>query len=193
MIRILVFAASGLILAGCTARDEFDPWGQRGVVRPEGSATLTRVTGGNPNLPPLLPERGNVWPVDEAPRATLLNLEDQQRGIQPGQASSIPPPEAIFRQDAVEFEQGSRQIAPPPPGQVRERPAPVTPALPPVLNISPPVNDRVRTLPTGETVVQPTPGLQTFTTPGGGSGIAVPQGPNTVLIGPGGRVRQVPN
>lgn len=194
MIRILAIAAAAVVLAGCTARDEFDPWGQRGVVRPEGSATLARITGGSPSMTPLLPESGNVWPVEEAPRATLLNLEDQQRGIQPGNAASIPPPQALFRQDSVEFERGSPQVAPPAPPPTRELPPPQTPALPPVLNIAPPTNDRVRILPSGETVVQPGgTGPATFTTPGGGSGIAVPQGPNNVLIGPGGRVRQVPN
>ncbi|WP_431281572.1 hypothetical protein ACQW02_19475 [Humitalea sp. 24SJ18S-53] len=221
MIRTLAIASAALVLAGCTARDEFDPWGQRGVIRPENSATLARVTGGSPSFTPLLPEEGNVWPVEEAPRATLLNLEDQQRGIQPGNAAMIPPPQQLFRQDAVEFQQGSSQVAPPMPPPTRERaPAPTQPlppvlnisppatdrlralppatppaggvTLPPALNISPPTNDRVRTLPGGATVVSPPGSPSTFTTPGGGSGIAVPQGPDTLLIGPGGRIRQVP-
>ncbi len=193
MIRILAIATAAALLAGCTARDEFDPWGQRGVIRPEGSATLSRITGGSPSITPLLPEPGNVWPVEEAPRATLMNPDEQQRGVQPGNVAAIPPPQPLFRQDSVEFERGSPQLPPPGPRPTRDLPPP-TAALPPVLNSAPPTNDRIRILPTGETVVQPGgSGPATFTTPGGGSGIAIPQGPNNLLIGPGGRVRQVPN
>ncbi|MFB9969092.1 hypothetical protein ACFFMP_03075 [Pseudoroseomonas cervicalis] len=36
------------------------------------------------------------------------------------------------------------------------------------------------------------PGYSTYTTPGGGSGIAIPQGGTTTLLGQDGTVRQVP-
>ena len=39
--------------------------------------TVQRVRGGNPNVEPLLPESGNVWPEAEAPRPTLLGSPDE--------------------------------------------------------------------------------------------------------------------
>lgn len=39
--------------------------------------TVQRVRGANPEVEPLLPESGNVWPAVEAPRPTLLGSADE--------------------------------------------------------------------------------------------------------------------
>jgi len=170
MSRVLTSALAVLSLAACSPRDEFEPWGARGVVAPSDSLTVSRVTGGPLTAAPLRSEPGNVWPVEEAPRATLMNPEHPERLAQQPIGSSSPPPPLP-----------------------ESRPtAPISPAAAPIPNSPPAPRSDGRVLPTGEVITEGPPGAQTFVTPGGGSGVAVPQGPTTILLGPDGRVRTVP-
>jgi len=50
--------------------------GRRYVVASD-SLTAQRVRGSNPAVEPLLPEPGNVWPAEEAPRPTLMGGPDE--------------------------------------------------------------------------------------------------------------------
>lgn len=57
--------------------------------------TVQRVRGRNPQVEPLLPEEGNVWPAVEAPRPTLLgNADEALRNIpsySPALIQGVPP------------------------------------------------------------------------------------------------------
>ena len=60
------------------------PWGGMRPASPGDSLTIARVRGVAAVAPvaePLQPEPGNVWPAEEAPRATLANPDAALRGI----------------------------------------------------------------------------------------------------------------
>lgn len=170
MTRILTLALAVLSLSACSGGDEFAPWGPRGVMAPEGSLTVSRITGSPTTEPPLLPEPGNVWPVEEAPRATLMNPDQQDRAVSPRVGSSSPPP-------------------PLPEARPLSR---ISPPVPSIANSPPAPRTEGRVLPGGGVITEGPPGAQTYITPGGGTGVAVPQGPSTILLGPDGQVRTVP-
>lgn len=78
-----------LLLAGCSTVDGigssvsatmdslWSPFmGSRNVVASD-SLTVQRVRGGNPAVEPLVPESGDVWPVQEAARPTLMGGPDE--------------------------------------------------------------------------------------------------------------------
>ena len=149
------------------------------------SPNMLRAMGRQVEEPPLTPEPGDVWPGPVAPEPTLQDIQRQQNqelenplqtpppGPAPRGSSTPPgPPPALPTFPA-------RQAAPPPP------------ALPP---ISGPTS-RVYPTPGGPDVgTQGGNGVQTYTAPGGGMGIVVPNGNGTsTLIAPDGTVTTVPN
>lgn len=198
-------AALLLPLSACAPQDWGTPvWSQssRATV-PGDSLTIRRVVAGTGDVPvaPLLPEPGDVWPREEAPRATLMNPDEALRGVPP-----YTPPDGEPRLDRE----------PPPgsttPGSPRRRtrgsstpPAPLPqpeadfrmPAQPPALPVTPPpprTDGRVIPYPGGNAVTTGgTERFQTFNPPGtAGGGVAFPNGATTTLIEPDGRVRVVP-
>ena len=158
------------------------PWGGMRPATPGDSLTIARVRGAAVTSPaePLQPEPGNVGPAEEAPRATLANPDAALRGIpsyRPGGEArpldSLTPPAAEPgpRRGAAVRPRGSS--SPPPPPRRADGQVVLTPQGPVVTSGG---TDRV----------------QSFTTPGGGSGIITRDGPNATVIGPDGRVQTVP-
>lgn len=100
-LRRLPALALVLATAGCAGPVSFDsalasltsPFsGPRNTVASD-SLTAQRIRGGNPEVAPLLPEPGNVWPEQEAPRPTLLSgPEEAMRNIPEYRPSLIPDP-----------------------------------------------------------------------------------------------------
>jgi hypothetical protein len=166
------------------------------VEPPVDSLTVARVMGQAVEVPPLTPTAGEVWPAQEAPRGTIGNPDAGMRpGDQPpvGQTQdrnrvappvvpanrrgSTTPPDLLTQPQPDPF---LRQPDPPP--------VPVSPARPPAR-----ADGRVIPTPNGPAVTTGgTSGYSTYTTPGGGSGIAIPQGSTTTLLDADGSVRQVP-
>jgi hypothetical protein len=167
------------------------------------SLTVQRVRGGNPEVEPLVPEAGNVWPAEEAPRPTLMggpdeamrNIPDYRPSLiegSPPASSPIPTP-------------GDRPVArrgsstPPAalgaPGEFARSPA--NPAAPGSQSPPPPrLEGRALTTPSGRAVsgTGGTPRVQGVTGPTGG-GAVVRDGNVETWIGPDGRTstRIVPN
>lgn len=207
-----------LLAAGC-ADITPAPFGRRAQSLPNDSATVQRITGRLDVLDPLLPEDGNVWPAEEGPRPTLMNPD--QPNFNPAQNTPAldravrergAPPQPSIEADRI-GPGAPPSAAPnprlPPPGTTRRGssgppPAPLEPAPLPRLEAAP-----------GEPATPPAPRLdgrvipipgsppgitsggtgsyQTYTTPGGGSGIAVPGGGGTsILTGPNGTTTVVP-
>ncbi|GGG47886.1 hypothetical protein GCM10010964_39090 [Caldovatus sediminis] len=199
-----VLAASALALPGCAALDVTPPWAPVGArVVDMDSLTVRRVTGGGAAevpVPPLTPEPGDIWPLQEAPRVTLADPADALRDIPPYRPEGMraePPPPAEQRPPPPARRPARRgsSSAPPPPPEPRAELR--LPAQPPALPVTPPparVEGRVIPYPGGQAVTTGgTEQYQTFGEPGtAGGGVAVPEGPTTVLIGPDGRVRVVP-
>ncbi|MFT8244591.1 hypothetical protein [Roseomonas sp. BN140053] len=207
-----------LVLVGCGA--DFAPFGRRdgALVAPD-SLTVQRITGQNLNAEPLLPEDGNVWPTEEPARTTLANPDQPQRQPplqapaleraarergsppQPRILSDGPgpavPPEAAPNPRAPVPGTARRGSGTPPPGPLDPLAPPRVPAArgEPATPPAPRADGRVIPIPGGGPAVTSggTGSYQTFTTPGGGSGLAVPQGPTTTLIGPEGQVQVVPS
>ncbi|MBO1076470.1 hypothetical protein [Roseomonas marmotae] len=165
-------------LAACSVRP---------IEPPVDSLTVARVMGQHVEVPPLLPEHGSVWPATEdSPRGTIGNpdvgvqpsqLEGQGRNRQSRRRGSTTPPDLLMTPEPAP----DLRLADPPPA-----PAPL---------------NRRRAFRDGSVI--PTPqgpaittgggaGYSTYTTPGGGSGIAIPQGGTTTLLDSDGGVRQVP-
>lgn len=218
--------ATLLLLAGCGVG--IAPFGRSTApVAPE-SLTLQRITGqegreGQAAFQPLLPEAGNVWPGDEAPRATLANPDSpspgvdltrsapveraaRERGTRPEprvQADSArggAPPEAAPnpRNPPPERLLGPRGSSSPPPDALESRPTPAARALPDAPLSPPPARQDGRVIPRPGGAPAVTTGgtgaYQTYTVPGTGqSGIAIPGASTTTLVGPDGSVQVVPN
>lgn len=210
----------GVLLGGCTASTGPSattettagsigevlgvPWrGSR--PRPlEESATVARLMGGPGEVAPLTPEAGDVWPVPEAPRSTLANPDAAMRGIpsyRPGELDrpSAPASRSEWQPtDPAPLPPGLRGSASAPPRSQRlpDDPAPLSSAPPlPDRNAPPPrrADGRVLTTPYGPAVTTGgTDRVQTYITPGGGTGTAVNDGNFTTMIGPDGQVQTVP-
>jgi hypothetical protein len=160
---------------------------------PVESLTVARVMGQDVEVPPLLPIAGSVWPSQESPRGTIGNPD---AGLRPGQPmmqvprsqglvappivpgrGSGTPPDLLTQPEPTPF---LRQPDPPP--------APREPLRPRTR-----ADGRVIPTPQGPAVTTGgTEGYSTYTNPGGGSGIAIPQGGTTTLLDADGRVRLVP-
>jgi hypothetical protein len=101
------------------------------------SLTAQRVRGANPEVDPLLPEPGNVWPEPEAPRPTLLSGPDEAfRNIpeyRPQLIEGAPP--ASSRSQARRS--GAACRAAPPPRRARSARRRRPPARPPRRGLAP--------------------------------------------------------
>jgi hypothetical protein len=184
-------------------------WGGMRSDRPEASDTIQRLRGIETPREPLQLEPGNVWPVEEAPRATLANPDAALRGVppyRPGESRSgrdlpiderpggpsVPP-----RADATPEDQGPRAqrrrrgaSSPPPPPLFQPEPerAGVLPVPPGAYAPPAPRTDgRVVLTPGGPVVTTGgTDRIQSFTTPGGGSGVIHRDGGVTTVSPSGG-------
>lgn len=155
------------------------------ITVPADSLTTQRILGMPTTAEPLMPVPGNVWPADEdtTARPTLGTPDILTRPSDPPPNRPIPrgsgtapdllaPGTILPRDNRAEFQ------APPPPAD---------PAPPPRRT------GRVIPTPSGPVVTATEgAGYSTYNSPGGGSGIAVPQGATTTLLGQDGSVRQVP-
>jgi len=187
---------AGSSIAGVQAylsgtHDRFGPnWGGVRPAMPTDSLTVQRVRGAADPQQPLRPEPGDVWPGDDAPRATLANPEDVLRG-QATRSSSLNDPSAPPRRS-----RGSSGAFEQAPGAAPAVVSPIfeAPAAPPRAN-------RTDGAPSIGQVFQSQQGPVTTTGGSGrvsttispqGSGLAIRDGATTTLIGPGGNVQQVP-
>ena len=171
-------------------------WGGRRPAILGDSLTVARVRGAEmPQAAPLLPEPGNVWPVEEAPRATLANPDAALRGIPTYRPSESRPLDSLSSPEPGPISRGL-------PNQMRGNPSPMdlpqaaapAPRLQPLPEPPPRRADgRVVLTPQGPVVTSGgTDRVQSFTVPGGGSGIITQDGPTSIITGPDGRVQTVP-
>ena len=196
----------------------FLSWNRPPAVTPAESYTIRRLRGaeGEPVEQPLEVEPGNVWPAEEAPRATLANPDAALRGVppwRPGEGRSVQdlpvnerpggplvPPRAEAAPSPAVEEQGPRaqrrrRESSPPPSPLAQ-PAPERPEVLPVPPgaYSPPprrADGQVVLPPGGPPVITSggTDRIQSFTTPGGGSGVIHRDG-GVTTISPSGGVPQ---
>jgi len=214
--------ALALPLGGCFGDVDFAPFGRADPIGAPDSLTVRRVMGTTAETPPLLPEPGNVWPAEEAPRATLQNPEAatvppgdrsrsegleraQGRGrapegnapnsYQPGPAvppEAAPNPRAPAPGTATPRRRGSSEPLPP------LDPSPVPRAGVPAGEYAAPppprLEGRVIPVPGGPpaTITGGTGSVGTYIQPGVGTGTAIQSGGTTTLIGPDGGVQVVP-
>ncbi|MEI6158854.1 MAG: hypothetical protein WCP77_03380 [Roseococcus sp.] len=164
--------------------DRFGPnWGGIRPAMPTDSLTVQRIQGQAEPLDPLRPEPGDVWPVEEGPRATLANPEEALRGVRTGETE---PRRTRGTSGGFENAPGA---APPVMSPIFEAPA------------QPPRANRTDGQTSGGQVFQSQQGpvvgtggagnVQSTVSPQG-SGLAIRDGGVTTLIGPGGNVQQVP-
>lgn len=165
------------------------------VEAPVDSLTVARVMGQPEDVPPLLPIAGSVWPNEEAPRGTIGNPDAGMRPgqqpvtslnrtspgyvappIVPGRGSGTPPDLLTQPQPTPALRQPDMPPYPTEPARPRRR-----------------ADGRVIPTPQGPVVTTGGgAGYSTYTNPGGGSGIAIPQGGTTTLMDADGTVRLVP-
>jgi hypothetical protein len=226
----LVLAAT--LLTGCTSLFDSRDWtvadaGSGGMFRaawggmrsetPESSATIQRIRGVEVPLEPLQLEPGSVWPVEEAPRATLANPDAALRGVPPYRPGEPRSPERLWddgdrRRDPMPRAEGmppDEEVRPaPPPPRRRGASSPPPPPLaqpaperlevlpiPPGANAPPPRrSDGVPILTPGGPVTTTggTDRVQGFVAPGGGSGVIHRDGGVTTVIPSGGPPQSFP-
>ncbi|MBP0491958.1 hypothetical protein [Roseomonas indoligenes] len=104
--RMMAGLPLALLLGGCFGLGDIDmaPFGRTDPIGAPDSLTVRRVMGTAIEVPPLLPEPGNVWPAEEAPRATLQNPD----------AATVPPRE---REPSEALERARQQRGPAPIGR----------------------------------------------------------------------------
>lgn len=203
-----------LLLAGCSTSEMgsavsstmdrlWSPFmGPTNVVAAD-SLTVMRVRGADPAVEPLVPETGDVWPVQEAARPTMMGGPDEaMRNIPsyrpslidgaPAASSPVPTPG-----DRPAARRGSstppaRLGAPSDFARTPATPAPVGANSPPPQRLE----GRTLTTPSGSTVTSTggTGRVQGYTGPQGG-GAVIRDGNVETWIGPDGRTstRVVPN
>lgn len=164
--------------------DRFGPnWGGMRPAMPTESLTVQRIRGAAEAPEPLRPEPGDVWPVEEGPRATLANPEEALRGVR---VTDTPAPRTRGSSGAFDNAPGA---APPVMSPIFEAPTP-----PPRANrtdgATPP--GQVFQTPQGGVVGTGGAGNVQSTVSPQGSGLAIRDGATTTLFGPDGRARQVP-
>jgi hypothetical protein len=227
-------AAPALVLAtllgGCVSFDSRDwtladsgsggmfraAWGGMRSDRPVDSDTIRRVRGVDVALEPLQVEPGSVWPVEEAPRATLANPDAALRGVpayRPGEPRS---PDRLWEREDRPRDLAPRADGMPPPEDVRPAPPPrrrgaSSPPPPPLVQ---PEVGRVEVLPVppgasapparrsdGQVVLTPggpvtttggTDRVQGFVGPGGQSGVIHRDGGVTTVVPSGGMPQTFP-
>lgn len=159
------------------------------------SLTVQRVRGTMPEVAPLVPEPGNVWPAQEAPRPTLMGSPDEaMRNIpeyrpsliqgSPPARSPVPTPAPGARRPG----EGASLDTLPPPGR-----PPRFETLPPVATPSPgrPAEGQVMIDPSGRpaTVTGEAGRIRGVTQPGQGGGAVIRDGNVETWIGPDGRTQ----
>ncbi|WP_159999268.1 hypothetical protein [Roseomonas sp. 18066] len=173
-------ASALLLLLGLGACTAASFTGPREPV-PTDSLTAQRILGTPAEVPPLLPAPGNVWPTEEQPRATLGSPE-----IVPRAGDPVPPLARRGSSTPPDLLAPGTDVSP------AVRPYPTAP-MAPVAPLAPRREGQVIPTPQGPAVTTGGgAGYSTYNTPGGASGIAVPQGATTTLLGQDGTVRQVP-
>jgi hypothetical protein len=224
--KVVALLGLAALLGGCVSFDRRDwtmadsgsgglfraAWGGMRSDRPEVSDTIQRVRGVEPPREPLEVEPGNVWPAEEAPRATLANPDAALRGVPPYRPGEPRSPDRLWddgdrrqgesapRADGTPPpEPGSRErrrrlgASSPPPPLVQPEPERlgVLP-VPPGANAPPPrrADGQVILTPGGPvTTTGGTDRVQGFVTPGGGSGVIHRDG-NTITVVPSGGIPQ---
>jgi hypothetical protein len=175
------------------------PWGGMQPRMPEEGLTIARVTAGAVPPDQLQPQSGDVWPGPLPPRATLANPDAALRGIpdyDPALTRRDPSAEALPRSGPPQ--RGLPRASAPPPPSAFDRPdlaRPIVPPPPPpaALRTPPRADGQIIHTPSGPVVTSGgTDRVQSFNTPGGGTGTAIRDGNTTTLIGPDGRVQVVP-
>jgi len=151
---------------------------------PEESLTVARVRAGAEFAPDTLrSEDGDVWPREEAPRATLANPEAALRD---------PPP---FRENEPRPVARRGSASPPPPPleslAIPAEPPPRRDARP-VRPLPPREDGQVIFTPSGPATTTGGSGNVRSTISPQGPGIAIQQGGTTTIIGPGGQTQVVP-
>jgi hypothetical protein len=107
-------------------------WGGMRSDRPADSETVRRVRGMDVPLEPLQVEPGSVWPVEEAPRATLANPDAALRGVPPYRPDEPRSPERLWERENRPRDLAPRaegmppveDVRPVPPPRRRRRPSP---------------------------------------------------------------------
>lgn len=174
------------------------PWGGSRPAMIDNSLTIARLRGAAPAAEPLQTEPGNVWPSGEAPRATLANPDAALRGVPPYTPMNVPEtapvPLGSTSRGAPARLRGSSSPPSPPLSLPEPERAAVAPPLPPLPQRPPQRNEgQVVQTPQGPVVTSGgTDRVQTFTTPGGGTGIIQRDDGTTTIIGPDGRVQTLP-
>lgn len=203
--RRLVVLPVLLAVSGCTGFGEFlshtfSPPGANPNRPGADSETVRRVLGLAPEVDPLMPESGNVWPGPEAPTPTLTDIARDQnnetrRGFEPTTVPGAEPGLPAGRQPRPAT-RGS--TTPPPPV-----PIPGAPSIPQVQAPPPPRSSVPSAGPQGAITQTPrgpavdaggTSGYRQQTTPQGPGAILIPNGNGTsTLIRPDGSVDTVPS
>jgi hypothetical protein len=162
------------------------------------SLTVRRVRGSNPDVAPVLPEAGNVWPEPEQPRPTLMSGPDEAMSNipsynpslvegAPAATSPVPTPQ--------ERRSGRRGSAGAPNPPIEPAAQPRSPVAPPFAGTAP-MSQR----PEGQVTLSPSgqPAVTTgqagrvrgVTTPGaGGGGLVIRDGNVETWTGPDGQTR----
>ncbi len=194
----------------------FLPWSRPTAVTLADSYTVRRLRGaeGEPVEARLQVEPGNVWPAEEAPRATLANPDAALRGVppwRPGEGRSardlpvderpggplVPPrADATIPDNEQRPQRRARRGAPPPPFLPQPEPERVEVLpVPPGANAPPPrrADGEVVLTPNGPVVTSGgTSRVQGFTTPGGGGGVIHRDGGFTTVVPSGGPPQTFP-
>ncbi len=220
---LTIFSVFGAgLLSGCTGTgvffDHTTQWFSRDPNMPAGSSeTFLSIRGEKVDIPPLVPESGNVWPTNNSRDLTLQDVQKQQdeeirrnggqpSGQQPAQQPGQPPGPSAGQapgQLPTGAAPGAGSSSPPPPGSNprvnrandADRGLPGVAAQPPPPPL--PSNRTVQT-PNGPSVDVTGQGTgrgyrQLESPTPGGSGILVPNGNGTsTLIRPDGSVQTVP-
>ncbi len=199
--------ALALLGGACSSADlggAFMPFSSPTNVVAADSLTVQRIRGGDPEVAPLMPEPGNVWPDAEAPRPTLLSGPDEaMRNIpqynpsliqgSPPASSPVPTPGS-----GVGPRGRGASSGPTPPIPLTEAPrSPLPPPAPAATAREQRLEGRALNDPSGRPAIGTggTPRVQGFTQPGVGGGAVIRDGNVETWIGPDGqaRTRVAPN
>ncbi|MGG5809705.1 hypothetical protein [Falsiroseomonas sp. CW058] len=220
LVRRSPWLAVALLAGGCAGPVDFSSVGQglgssldsmwspfmgpRNIVTSD-ALTVQRIRGGNPEVEPLTPEPGNVWPVTEAPRPTLMSGPDEAMRNIPSYTPSLiegaPPATSPVATPGEPARRGrSRGTAGAPSEPLPLTQPPGSPVLPPPsasAGAAAPRPGQPLVDPTGRPAIGTggTPRVQGFTQPGLGGGAVIRDGNVETWVGPDGRTstRVVPN
>jgi len=191
-----------LLLSGCSGAYDFFMDTHTYIWNPNrpiaDSENIRRVRGLAPQLPPVTPEPGNVWPGPIPPEPTLSDLEKETTPLGGQVSPDTTTPEAPFSPDHRQPRPATRGSSTPPgntqPGlevpQSGTSPSPRPPSSVPGPG---PVGNVYQT-PQGPAVGTRTQGhVDTLSGPGRNGAIVVPNGNGTsTIINPDGSITTVP-